>query len=232
MYQAALLVLLVSASTTASPVPKETEAEKLKRLFGTPVTVDPKCKFNLEGEKLRVQVPPGNHARPEAATVPRTSRKVTGDFTLDVGICVVVPEGTRGTQDKSEAVVSAGLVVWVDGKNAAFHQFEIRPDRRKPLLTTATYLRYAGPNEGGQKLLDPIVDPKLVHLRLVRTGNVIRTLGKGADGRAELWWAFPDFEWAKMPESVEVGVVVEHNVNKPVEVVFENFKLTQPPAKK
>jgi hypothetical protein len=232
MARAALLVLLASAVAHAAPVPKETEAEKLKRLYGAPVSSDPKCKFSLDGDKLLARVPPGDHAWPEAATVPRTSRKVNGDFTLEVGVRIKVPEGAKATQSNAESVLSAGLVVWADGKNAALHTFEIRPDRRKPLPVTVTHLRYAGSNEGGQKLLDDSVHPKLVHLRLVRSGSAIRTLGKGAGGRADLWWAFPDFEWSKIPEAVEVGVVVEHNLDKPVEVVFEDFKLTQPTATK
>jgi hypothetical protein len=228
MTRAALFVLLVSAVAHAAPVPKETEAEKLKRLYGAPVSADPKCKFSLDGDKLCVRVPPGGHAWPEAVTVPRTSRKVTGDFTLEVGVRIKVPEGANATQSKAESVLSAGLVVWADGKNAALHTFEIRPDRRKPLPVTTTHLRYEGSNQGGQKLLDDSVNPRLVHLRLVREGNVIRTLGKGAGGRSDLWWAFPDFEWPKAPQAVEVGVVVEHNLDKPIEVVFEDFKFTPP----
>jgi hypothetical protein len=64
-------------------------------------------------------------------------------------------------------------------------------------------------------------------VRLVRRGTGLTAKGNWGAGQKDLWWGYPNaIELPGLPAAVEVGVVVEHWLDKPVEVVFRGFAIT------
>jgi regulation of enolase protein 1 (concanavalin A-like superfamily) len=66
--------------------------------------------------------------------------------------------------------------------------------------------------------------PKPLHLRLVRVGNKVSAY-TGFDGKTWQDRGAKEVDW---PDKIDVGVFVSHTSGKPVEGVFEDFRVTKP----
>src|SRR5580704_11340407 len=84
-----VIVLLVAPLAVAAPIPKETEADKIRRLYGTPEDPDKFCTFALDGNQLRLTAAKGlrglNPSR-GLTNAPRTLKPVRGDFEASVRV--------------------------------------------------------------------------------------------------------------------------------------------------
>ena len=80
----ALLVLVTGPLLLlAAPVPKDTDAQKLAKLYGTPVDPLKDCKFTLDGGKLTVTAGKGDHdlsVQNKEMNAPRVLKEIEGDF--------------------------------------------------------------------------------------------------------------------------------------------------------
>jgi hypothetical protein len=160
---------------------------------------------------------------------------VTGDFRAEVTVRVSVPDGAAAVVPRLGAVVAAGLIVRPGQEPGAVHLFGWHADPvrlgRPAKFEPWFHFDDLDPKSehGGMKNLDPSVGPSAVRLALTRRGQTVEPSGRGAGGEADLWWTMDGIEWPRMPETVDVGVVVEHWLDKPVQVVFEDFTVAPPP---
>jgi hypothetical protein len=233
-----LTALLLSA---ANPVPKETDAAKLARLFGAPAEAAKGCKIALDGDDLRVTVPAGAHSfrHPGGAPGVRTSRKVTGDFTAQVAVRMKLPDEATGLLAREDALVAGGLIVRAGGERTMLHLFgwkADRPPRRGGRPGPFDPFFVWGPvghdGQGGIKIA-PAGASAGARVRLDRRGTVLTAYGDWGGGQKDLFWVCPNgAELPGLPAAVEVGVVVEHWLDKPVEVVFSGFEVTPADAPK
>src|SRR5262249_34889176 len=94
-----LPLLLAAPLVVAAPVPRESHADKIRRLYGTPEDPDKVCTFALDGNALRLTAAKGLRGlNPSRGLVnaPRTLRPVRGDFEATVRVTKdAVADGTK-----------------------------------------------------------------------------------------------------------------------------------------
>src|SRR5688500_18167209 len=94
---------LTGAARPATPVPRETEAEKVRGLFGAIEDPDKVCTFRLDGNRLKVTAAKGLRGlNPSRGLVnaPRTLKPVEGDFVATVRMNEdAVADGTGKADD-------------------------------------------------------------------------------------------------------------------------------------
>jgi regulation of enolase protein 1 (concanavalin A-like superfamily) len=217
------LLLVLPALTVAAPVPKGTEADRLRRLFGTPVDPDGECKFLLDGARLRITVPNSPHMLDPGRRVtnaPRTAREVEGDFTATVTARLIQPARGAG-----QPVFEVGLVVWHDEQNFAKIGRSLRFQGEGVQIGGTGAGTVAGRQQFGWGMGGAGYDTENVALRATRTGNTIK-MAISKDGKH--WIAMPAVTDA-YPAKVTVGVYVAHSGGVPFTGEFEDFTVT--PAK-
>jgi len=225
-----LLFLAAAPLALAAPVPRETQDEKLRRLYGTPEDPDKLCTFALEGNRLRLTAAKGLRGlNPSRGLVnaPRTLKPVTGDFVATLRVVEDAP--ATGTDRDSEAYTPSGgggLLLWVDADN------HLRLSRSQWVggggsPTTYNLRGAVGGNELGHVHNLNTLDTKPITFRLTRTRGTLSSAYRH-DGGA--WQSFKDVE-VDLPQTVKIGVYVAHNFDKPLDVVFEPLSV-KPPEKK
>lgn len=231
MGRAVLLVLLLVSATAvvAAPVPKENDAARLARVYGTPYEFADPSHCAMDGERLRVFVGPGSrtlfHIRDARGRMlaarrlstdyspvgaPRVWREVTGDFTLTVRVSFA---GDPDRARETDGLRAAGLVAWAESNNFLVLA---RTGRH------GVHLSYTHPE--GVRVGDASAggDAAELFLRFRREGGYV-TSGHSPDGKK---WTdfFPDaVEWG---DTVKVGVYAKNLHDDPYEVVFDEYKLT------
>lgn len=231
MLRRAVLVLLGCAPlcALAAPVPKEDEAARLARIYGTPHEFTKPDHCALDGDKLRVfvgrsDVPafdavgaPGRavavrRRRTDDSPVgaPRVWRDVKGDFTLTAKVAFQIASDRLRELDGPP---TAGLLAWAEWND--FISLSRAGTER-----AAVGLRFTHPK--GVRTGDAAPGSANLFLRLRRSGATV-TSGYSSDG--EKWEElFPDgVEWG---DTIKVGVYVK-NLSAPYEAVFSEYALTR-----
>ena len=226
MYRTLLLSLLVPIALVAAPIPKGTDADRLKKLFGTPVDADKVCTFELiEGDRLRVRAPNTHQTQipfTSLANVPRVVREVEGDTTLTVKLSdTIAPDAGPGLGAVARmATVGAGLVISDNnGVRVLFFQQRVR---RKGEWATQLVFSRAWPDycETCPRQLGDVKDS--IYLRLVaKAGRV--TAESSSDGK--MWNEVIDRD-VTLTGKLTVGVFVLQHTNKRYETIFDNFTST------
>jgi len=115
-------LLLFTPVLLAAPVPKETEKQKIERLYGK--MVDPKgdSKFTLDGDKLVVTLPAnetrghdyegdprrGTKGLTKITTAPRVGQEVDGDFTATARVTITLDSKAKHIRDEYPWTFLAG----------------------------------------------------------------------------------------------------------------------------
>jgi hypothetical protein len=217
----------------AAPVPKENDAARLARVYGTPYEFKGPSSYKMDGEQLRVflgapdVVPPdvldrrGRMAavrrvlRSESPIgAPRVWREVKGDFTL---ITKVVFPGDTDDRRRTSGPRVAGVLAWSESDN---HITLVRAGDRG----SSVQLSFTHPNgaRGAEAAFD--APPAELLLRLRRVGATV-TSGYSLDGKK---WTdfFPDgVEWG---QTIRVGVYAKNLSDAPFEAAFSASTLTVP----
>jgi hypothetical protein len=226
------LLPLVAFALAAAPVPKEDDAARLRRLYGTPVDPDKDCIFKLDGDALQVMIPATRHVVeqppqdcPVQINAPYTETEVTGDFTATLRVAFPIRQAAP-PRDKQTASSSAGLiaigggeVVLVMRRESTFpkplpnpQQEDFHFDRVTPKgRVSASAAAEDGPGNAA-------------YLRLTRTGKVV-TGYWGRDGKK--WHEFMLDHRVGWDETVRVGVVAENKYRARFEATFDRFRITQ-----
>jgi hypothetical protein len=226
-----LVVLLVAASVSAAPPPKESAETKLRRLFGTPYDPEKDSSITLDGSQLRIKIPGTPHRftpgyESDKSSAPRCRRELAGDFDVRVQVISVTPPGPK---TDGAGMTAGGLFVGTDDSSfITMSRYATKADD-DGANSQFLFQHYLPDGSGSGSGLHPNeLKDKPVYVRLVRMKNIV-TGYSSVDGKAWTSRGSNTFAW---PDKVYVGVFASHGVNHAVEGVFENFEVIQPPAGK
>lgn len=220
-------VLLTASVLTAAPIPKETPQDRLRTLFGTTHDPDQDCEFELvERRKLRVRVPGKHHSMygdVGHTNAPRVMRSVSGDFIAEVRLQVHFDRAGVAADQGLPAAAGGGLLLTdADGGVVEFRHLQEQIGNN-PWRTSAEFdLRLPG-TEAGSAIPRPFAG-NAVTLRLTRKqGRLFAEWS--ADGKT---WATLNRNGVDAPigKSVSVGIYAIQNTDKPMSVVFDEFRIT------
>jgi hypothetical protein len=228
--RAATVLLLVPLAALAAPVPKETDEQKLAKVFGTPVDPNKDCEFAFDGKTLTVKAGKGDHALHTSGgrtAAPRTLREVEGDFTVEVAAAPGPrPAGAMPAMEgRGLKFHSQGLLLWVDDRT--FVRLEhAHLDRLNGM--TAAYASWELFKDGewvrAGSLADGVLDDaKPTRLRLTRKGNEVRGAWSQDGGKT---WTGMEALTLELKAKVRVGVIVNHNTDSPFSATFEDFSVS------
>ncbi len=201
-----------------------------KSIKGWGQIADPEgdCKFTEKDGKLILSVPGTRHdfdPRPGYKNNgPRIFQEVEGDFAIDVRISGnIVPNKGTELDGKDYAFRAGTLLVWQDSNNF------IRLDRtgmvRGGKNITAAYFHVF---KDGKRIFEqsPLIKDEITWLRIERKGNqIMASYAQGMTRRA-----LPN-QKNTLPAKVQVAVGAVNASSQPLEVVFDELKLTHSPTK-
>jgi hypothetical protein len=225
-----LPTLALALMLPAAPVPKETEREKIEKLFGK--IVDPKCdcQFKLDVAKLLVTLP-ANETRDLDAKqdhVPKlTHGTLKGDFTIQLRVTAPIPWEAGAGPLVKEAFIGGGLVFhWPNDKRWSWLGVGRRCDRLDKRVRTA--IAYGFPGTGvsthneGLGVSSPRVRSEAPLLRYSRRGT---TLAVEASDDGMDWFEMSSCD--SMPVGdVTVALYAIHSSDKARTVTFSEFSVT------
>ena len=223
------IVLLLAAplAVVAAPVPQESDAETVARLWGKVESPPGKYTAKPNGNALTLRSlgwPLSlEHGRPEFRVV----REVVGDFDLRVKV-VSLDAPNRTVRHEGEPMTGAGLFV-EGGENrlTLFHWIFVHKDmgRLTDYTQDCIWMAHAGRDGGGGSYLAEAEPCKSVYLRIGREGKVI-TVHVSEDGKNWKLWPGPkDFT---LPEKVTLGVFLGHSTSQVCEATFAEFRVEKP----
>jgi hypothetical protein len=223
------LVLLLPMTATAGPVPKapkETDQQKLERLFGFSVDPDKDCKFTLTGEnKLRVQLSAAAHPIDpgrELTNTPRVVRTVEGDFTARVRVTLIDPAELKPAPKKPDGLFKAGLLISAGGETFAYHGHSLFHRPGGPVWQGELGLRGAGGNQTRVSTSGNAFGAASLLVRITRIGDTLRMEAWQPEGR----WLEVAKKAIPLPDRVFVGVYAANHTATPFAAEFEDFTVT------
>ncbi|MBA4062147.1 MAG: hypothetical protein C0501_00245 [Isosphaera sp.] len=227
MLRVLLAALVVAPVVLAAPVPKEDDAARMVRIFGTRDDPDKDCTFEMAGDRLRVKIPAKHHSLSQRfQNAPRVWREVAGDFTAVVRVTFPVrPAADLEADEFSVPYATAGLVAWAsdEGYCQVLREERVLNGESREAFERLLWVRktpkaaVGGISPAGQK------PPDAAFLRLARDGKTLKSAhsrdGKGwtEHGAVEVGWG-----------AVKVGVMAENGYKAPFEVTFDEYTLTVP----
>jgi hypothetical protein len=221
--------LFVLALVAAAPPPKETEAEKLLRIWGSTVDPGKNCTFRLDGDRLKISVPGNpNLSKPNSGPRSRYARvqsEVTGDFDARVKVVSLTPPISATGEER---MTCGGLFMRTDDKNHVSITLYSNPLGNDKVLGFCSEFFsqhvVAGEQDGKSKIVAKEFLGKPVYVRMTREGKEAATYFS-TDGKN---WTLHT-RWAHtLPEKVFFGITTSHRYDDPVEAVFDSFEVTQP----
>jgi len=228
MRHSLLALFAIPLLLVAAPIPKETDAQRMARLYGTPVDPAKDCKFTLDGDKLTINAGKGDHdlsVQSKEMNAPRVLKEIEGDFEMKVQVKAEYPKGAKGASEKRSIVFyGAGLLVWDDENNyVRLEKAHVDPLNGTPTYTYGSWELFAGAEwkrRGTQE--DFVFDEKdTAHFKLARKGNVF-TASISKDGKE---WKDLDPIEAEMGKKLKVGVAAVHICDTAFDAVFEGYEM-------
>jgi hypothetical protein len=239
------LVLASAAFAIAAPVPKENDAARMVRIYGTRADPRDEAQYQMRGDALRVflparELPPPWDSKEEAPSPElralwnwkptptdgssRVWRDVAGDFTVVVRVSFSLRKAAA--RDDRWLPRVAGLAVWSGDKD---HFGMIRCEERVKGVAPGQFLV----RDAFQSILthptgmrtsngEPGDSAGEALLRVERAGNSVR----GAFSRDGKKWTDLSAEEVDWKGMVKVGVYVKHFTDAPFEATFDEYKLT------
>jgi regulation of enolase protein 1 (concanavalin A-like superfamily) len=228
MRRSLLVLFALPLLLVAAPIPKETEAQRLARLYGTPVDPAKDCKFTLDGDKLTITAGKGDHdlsVQSKEMNAPRVLKEIEGDFEMKVKVSGTYPKGAKGASEKRTLVFYGhGLLVWDDEKNyVRLEKAYVDRLDGSPTYTYGSWELFAGGEWKRQGALsDYTFDEKdTAHFKLARKGSVF-TASISKDGKE---WKDLDPIEAEMGKKLKVGVAAVHICDTAFDAVFEGYEM-------
>lgn len=236
---ATLLALVSAASLCAAPVPAPSEQELLAKHWGK---TEGNGEFELKGKQLtiRTATPPsrgligiiggGDTTR---VTVPRVTRRVSGDFEATVVVADAATPDKGAKHEGSYPETRAGLMLEGGGYGIEFHLHQYHPKLQgvpKNELTRVVWVDTWYPRGGSGSSLKAAEAGKSTHLRLTRKEKVV-SVSYSFDGKE---WSAPytprkDLDF---PDEVTVGVFLAHSTFQTLAATFDRFAVEPVDPKK
>ena len=106
------VLLFASFLGIAAQAPKESDKEKMQRIFGTIEDPDKDCRFTLVKDKLELTMKGGKQYDyfENLKNCPRALKEVKGDFVATVRVYAALPEKAQAAKGQT-AEAGAGLIV-------------------------------------------------------------------------------------------------------------------------
>ncbi|MBA4066910.1 MAG: hypothetical protein C0501_25030 [Isosphaera sp.] len=221
-------VFVLASAAVAAPVPPEAaDAERVRKGFGAPVDPDKDRTFAFYPAGLKLTAPAASHkfGGPKPGNVPRTERRVSGDFVARVA--VAVPDPPAGADRAFRSRYAGGLLLFApDGGRVFLGRLKRTGQPGGMEWSDQAIAEYEFPAKPGddEGLYACTREPpagEWCHLRLTRKGDRL-TAEFGPDG---LTWTKlgPEQTSLPLPKELTVGVAVPNTTGKPVAVRFEGF---------
>lgn len=219
------IILCLALSAPAEPIPKESEASKLKRVWGELVDSGGGAKVKLEGDKLRMTLPAGDRVvynlRNNAHHAPYMTKTIRGDFVATVTVHRHSPPAEPGVGDRSNPLVGSGLIVVFDANTVMSYCRAMTPGNPNPQFrSTFRYPNGSSTTSGGGSPKDR--NAESVMLRLKRKGEQINYEYSYDAGKKWQNWST---QTRATNDEAKVGVYAEHTVDAVTEAYFEGFEL-------
>ena len=221
-----LVMLLIVSPALAEPIPKESEASKLKRVWGELVDSGGGAKVKLEGDKLRMTLPAGDRVvynqRNNSHHAPYMMKTIRGDFVATVTVHRHSPPAEPGVGDRQNPLVASGLIAVFDANTVTSYCRALSAGNSTyQFRSTFRYTNGSSMTSGGGG------SPKnrnaeSARLRLSRKGESVKYEYSYDDGKT--WQAFTAQTHVTNDEA-KVGVYAEHTVDAVTDAYFEGFEL-------
>jgi regulation of enolase protein 1 (concanavalin A-like superfamily) len=228
MRRSLLVLFAAPLLLVAAPIPKETDAQKLAKLYGLPVDPAKDCKFTLSGDKLTITAGKGDHdlsVQSNEMNAPRVLKEIEGDFEVTVQVSGDYPKGAKGASEKRTIVFyGSGILVWDDTNNyVRLEKAYVDGLNGTPINCYGSWELFAGGEWKRQgSNADYVFGEKdTAHLKLARKGNVF-TASMSKDGKE---WKELDPIEAEMGKTLKVGVAAVHICDTGFDAVFEGYDL-------
>jgi len=233
------LLLLLAPVALAAPVPKETEKQKIERLYGK--VMDPKgdSKFSLDGDKLTVTLP-AKEVRSfdyvgerltdpktwkKSSTAPRVDFTASGDFQVTVRATLALdPKAEDIRSGHDEAFVGGGIQLQHGESNwyylgPAESKSEGKAHRHHSFESPGAYSKGLGLGIGSEEV-KAVANPSWVRLTRADKGIVfaVSTDGKEFVPLLKHAGAVPD-------ETVHLSLSAHHCSDTAHAVMFDEFKV-------
>ncbi len=226
-------LLLLPLLAVAAPVPKETEAQKLKRLFGELADAKKGYDFKLDGDKLVLTMAAEATESPIGeATSPFIGREVKGDFEARAVLTFTPPKVKLDEAGKTP-FVAAGFCVRGEsgGMVLAAPYFGGGTGKQNPDgWGVGMFTRYTTPDEKpavGYNARAKYRGFQDRHVLIWREGDKIK-LGISEDGKE--WTMSADSLPTDLPDTVRVGVFGMNTSSVECTATFSDFTVV--PLKK
>ncbi|MCI0703325.1 MAG: DUF1349 domain-containing protein [Planctomycetia bacterium] len=242
------IVVCASAFAVAAPVPKEDDAARMVRIYGTRANPKDEARYEMRGDALRVFLPaceipprrdferptPQQQALWDWKRTPedgsRVWRAVRGDFMAVVRVSFPLRGAVSINQTWRPRV--AGLVIWSSVKD---HFGMIRHEELTRPPANQAPVKQLSVHEAFQSILTHPAGVRMsggelkgssnsAFLRVKRSGKSV-TAAYSRDGKEWTEFLADEVEWK---DTVKVGVYAKHFSDTPFEATFDEYTLTVP----
>jgi regulation of enolase protein 1 (concanavalin A-like superfamily) len=222
-YTVSLLLGLAAACCFSAAAADDKKPQEIKG-WGTVEDPEGDSKITEEKGKLTIKLPGAYRdlwADKGAVQAPRLLQEIEGDFIVHVKVSgeVKAEKGTLIPNIASTVAFRAGtLLIWQDNENFVRLDRASAASKDEPVLGChlQAFKNKKTTIETSKKLED-----KDTHLRLERKEGHVKASFSQDGGKT--WETVGDIK-IDLPKKVKVGVSALNTMNKPFEIVFEDFK--------
>lgn len=230
MYRVLLLAgLAVPVVGVAAPVPAESDADKVARLWGTVEAPAKTYVVKPDGKALTLRTLGWPLMFEYTSPKFHVGREVTGDFDVRVKLISLDAPSRTVEHKNGRPETGAGLIIEGEGQSLNLrHWMAIHKDQAGNLqdgMQSCAWREERGAGGGTGSMLKALDPCKSVHLRVVRTGKAAVAM-VSVDG--EKWDSWGSNGQYQLPETVRVAVFVGHSTNQEVSATFSDFTVAKP----
>lgn len=215
-------LMLAIAVLLSSPGFSQDRPARTLKSWGQVVDPAGDCRFNVDGDRLTIDVPGTKHdlsAEVGDMKAPRVLRVIEGDFIAQVKVSGNVRHAGNRTSDEYLAYHGAGLLLWLDDRTyLRLERAAIVREEGGPYHYVNFELRKDGQRaaSGGAEIPD-----EDTYLRVERRGD--RVLG--ATSQDGIHWQYLDEIPAELPRRIKMGAVAINTSTEAFKVAFTELEI-------
>lgn len=213
----------------AAPVPPESDADKVARLWGTVEAPAKTYVVKPEGKSLTLRTLGWPLLFEYTSPKFHVGREVTGDFDVRVKLVSLDAPSRMVEHKNGRPETGAGLIIEGEGQSLNLrHWMAIHKDQAGNLqdgMQSCTWFEERGAGGGSGRSLKDLAANQSVYLRVVRLGKAV-TIMTSTDGQK--WDSWPGSGTFPLPHTVRVAAFVGHSTNQEVAATFSDFTITKP----
>ena len=228
MSRAWVFALVAGSAAAAAPVPPESDAQKVARLWGKVRVPSKECAVKPDGALLTLRTAGYPVGFGYSAPPFQVTREVVGDFDARVKVFALdLPSRAVYYQDTPQT--AAGL--HIDGGNCSVALYRWMTYHKnngvlQNYLQDCAWVAHRAPGAGGGSYLTEWEAGQSRYFRVVRKGDTI-TAGVSADGKEWKEWDAAR-QGLKLPPAVTVGLFLGHTTSQECAASFADFAVEKP----